>query len=382
MSGGAERQLAGLDGLRAVAVLLVLGFHQFVLPFGWIGVQIFFVLSGYLITRSLAHTRGDGLRRYLLNFYGRRSLRVFPLYFTVVALLGLAVAAGMNSPGAQAGLPWAATYTYNLWHASNIFVQSKLMTHFWSLCVEEQFYLFWPFVIYFAPARHLRSVLLGFVLAGPLLRYVSALVLGLPGVPANEDTHVAVYVLTTSHLDAFAIGGFTALFPFGGRGKPVLAALLVALLAAGLAVVALAGPAPGGEAQATWASLGYPLGLASGYAYVWGYSLLNVTSAVLIDCLVNKKVFPLVFDSAPMRHLGKVSYGFYLFHYPLQSILEKVLPVSHGLAIVVQVLLTTLIATLSFYLWESRFLALKERYFASRRASAAAAAPEASVAAS
>ncbi len=131
---------------------MVLLFHQGLLPFGWVGVQIFFVLSGYLITRLLVEARGERLRSYLRTFYGRRSLRIFPLYFAVILVCWLALSAGISLNGVAAGLPFAATYTYNLFHASSHFEHSKLITHFWSLCVEEQFYLVWPFLI--TSARH------------------------------------------------------------------------------------------------------------------------------------------------------------------------------------------------------------------------------------
>lgn len=371
-----ENKLAGLDGLRAVAVLMVLLFHQEVLPVGWAGVQIFFVLSGYLITRSLFRTRGLGIGTYLRDFYGRRSLRVFPLYFSVLLALTLAVLLGMTTPGVGKGLPYAFTYTYNLWHATNSYIHSKLIAHFWSLCVEEQFYLVWPFLIYFCPERALKPMLLGIVLLGPLIRWAIAGLLLLPGVPANPDTHVALYVLTPSHADAFALGAYASLFSFRGRAKGALYATLALQLACGLAVAAFADRHVGGEKPPTWDTLGYPLGMAAGFAYVWGYSLFNFASAFLIDCLVHRRLASWFFDSTAMRYLGKISYGFYVFHYPVQAVLAPWLHGSLVLMILVQVLVTTGIASLSFHLWEARFLTLKDRFF-SHAAATPPAAPEA-----
>lgn len=119
-----------LDALRTIALVMVLLFHQGLLPFGWAGVQIFFVLSGYLITRLLVRDRGQPVGTFFLGFYARRSLRIFPLYFLVVALLWLLVARGLDMGGVRAGLPYAATYTYNFFHASNAFQHSKLLSHF------------------------------------------------------------------------------------------------------------------------------------------------------------------------------------------------------------------------------------------------------------
>ena len=89
MNAGYSRPL---DGLRALAVLLVVFFHAGWLRFGWIGVQIFFVLSGYLITTGLLESRGDSVGAYLKRFYGRRALRIFPLYYAYLAVIALAAA--------------------------------------------------------------------------------------------------------------------------------------------------------------------------------------------------------------------------------------------------------------------------------------------------
>jgi len=170
MGSNPHERFPHLDGVRTLAVLLVALFHQEICPFGWVGVQIFFVLSGFLITRILVQAREAPFGVYLRNFYGRRSLRIFPLYFSVVGLLAIGVAAGVSMNGVREGLIYAATYTYNLFHATNQFKHSKIIAHFWSLCVEEQFYLVWPFLLYFTRPSATRRVLAGIVLAGPLVR--------------------------------------------------------------------------------------------------------------------------------------------------------------------------------------------------------------------
>src|SRR4029078_7222796 len=166
-----ETKLPGLDGLRALAVLLVVVCHQYVLSLGWVGVQIFFVLSGYLIPGLLVRDREQPLGSYLRDFYGRRALRIFPLYYAVLAVLLLASVSGIQLSGVREALPFAATYTYNFWYAAHGTV-SYLLTHFWSLCVEEQFYLFWPFVVYLCPPRYIRHLLMALILLGPIVRAV------------------------------------------------------------------------------------------------------------------------------------------------------------------------------------------------------------------
>lgn len=358
MSSASPGRLPGLDGLRAIAVLLVVFFHQELLGIGWIGVQIFFVLSGFLITRILVQSKELPLRQYLIEFYGRRSLRIFPLYFGVLGAFAVLTLLGMEAHGLREGLPFAATYTYNFWHASDSFVHSKLISHFWSLCVEEQFYLIWPFFIFFCGQRARRPALISIVLLGPLVRLGLHALLESPSLGAFEDTDVALYILTPSHIDAFALGALVSLHPLGGAPRALLGSF-AALVVAG---VLLAPSVP--EGPLSYGSFGFPLGLGVGYGYIWAYSLLNLCAALTIDCVVHRRLLPALFESRIMSYIGKISYGVYVFHYPLQSFVRKALPNAPiALGLVVQVTLTLLVASLSFYLWETPFLRKKDTWF-------------------
>jgi peptidoglycan/LPS O-acetylase OafA/YrhL len=356
-------KLAGVDGLRAIAVLLVLLFHNDILLAGWVGVQIFFVLSGYLITRLLFQSREAPLRTYLRDFYGRRALRIFPLYFSVLALIAIADGLGLRMQGVREGLPFAFTYTYNFFHASSAFVHSRLLSHFWSLSVEEQFYLVWPFVIYFCPRSALRSLLFALSISGMPLRGLEWYLLrAFPNFVTGRPD-IALYVLTPSHLDAFAMGGYVSLFPVR-RALPAVWGAAALLFAGGGAVFYFSG-----SGLVTPTTLGYPIGLWPCYAFIWGYTLLNACSAFLIDCIAHQKLAPAFFDWKAFRFIGKVSYGFYVIHYPVQSLLTKVIPWNMlALKIVVQLTVTTALASASYYWMETRFLALKDRWFPSERA--------------
>jgi peptidoglycan/LPS O-acetylase OafA/YrhL len=351
-----DKKLPGLDGLRAIAVLLVVLCHQYVLSIGWVGVQMFFVLSGYLITGLLTRARDQPLGAYLRDFYGRRALRIFPLYYAVLAVLAVASMAHLRLGGVREGLPFAATYTYNFWFATNGTL-SYLLTHFWSLCVEEQFYLVWPFVIYLCPPRFTRTLLLAVIVASPLVRALMMHWLVARGNPG--DRFIALDVLTPTHFDAFAIGAYAALFPLGGSRRGLLVSSAV-LATAGVVLVV--------RDHLPWSSGGYPLGLAAGYAFIWGYSLINLCSAFLIDCLAHRKFLPRLFESRALTYLGQISYGLYVLHYPVQWIVDKALPGRIApVHIAVQVLITVGLATLSYRFWEVRFLALKDRWFPARR---------------
>lgn len=162
-----------LDGLRAVAVAAVAWSHwlpqwQFGVPLG-AGVHLFFVLSGFLITRILlglrdAPARGSAVAR----FYARRALRLFPAFYLV---LGVAWLTGV--PLVRETWPWHAAYLSNVRIAADAHWMGHL-SHFWSLAVEEQFYLVWPWLIVWLPAAWLGPVLGGAVLAGPLARLLAA----------------------------------------------------------------------------------------------------------------------------------------------------------------------------------------------------------------
>lgn len=190
-----------LDALRAFAVFAVLVHHflpaelltwQFAqLPWGFLGVRLFFVISGFLITGILLRARDEAAAAgvlpttVLFNFYARRCLRIFPLYYFVV-LSGLA----LNLPPMREEWIWLVSYTLNLrisalgWYPENI-------SHFWSLAVEEQFYLLWPFVVLFAPKPLLMRIAIGMVVIGIGYRALAL---------ANGFYGPAIYVFTTLEL--------------------------------------------------------------------------------------------------------------------------------------------------------------------------------------
>ena len=204
------RHMAQLDALRAIAVGMVLLYHfwrparQYV-SFGPIGVRIFFVLSGFLITGILLRSRercdsgqtppGFAIRR----FYVRRILRIFPLYY-----VALAIAWYGEVWGAREGMAWHAAYLSNvhffLVNAAQPGVWGGHVAHLWSLAVEEQFYLVWPWVILFAPRRWLPGIALGMAAVGPVFRSV---VFGLTG---ND----LAPVLPLGCVDSLALGAYLA----------------------------------------------------------------------------------------------------------------------------------------------------------------------------
>src|SRR5579863_2641467 len=143
-------RLAGLDSLRGFAVLLVVLFHSGLLPFGWAGVDLFFGLSGFLITRILLRSRTDAqsFRQLAGPFYVRRALRILPLAWSAIAIAALLTRTWK-------GPLLYATYVANLAWVDTRFPPAEL-AHFWSLSVEEQFYFVWPLVVWTLNRRLLR----------------------------------------------------------------------------------------------------------------------------------------------------------------------------------------------------------------------------------
>ena len=304
-AAAAEPAYPQLDGLRAVAVSLVLCTH--LLPSqpwvrrvgpGGLGVVLFFVLSGFLITGILLRLR-DAVAagalsrdRALSRFYIRRALRIFPLYYAVLAVAALA-----DVPPVRATWPWHALYVSNLYFAHRG-SWNGVVTPLWSLSIEEQFYLLWPLVVLRVPPRAFPFVLPALVALGPLSR--------------------AAYLLVG--VDPFAIG----LLPFGCADTLLLGALLAlcwheparlggvrrALRGFGLAVAL--------PAVALYLALG-PVAVDSP-AFVLASALqLLLTGAVffaVIDAAARGLGGPpgRLLASRPMRFLGQISYGIYLLH--------------------------------------------------------------------
>lgn len=218
----AGQRLAPLDGLRGIAILLVLLFHFFSLDpakastvvvvadrylrLGWAGVNLFFVLSGFLITGILLDSKAGP--HYFRNFYARRVLRIFPLYygylFAALTLGRVFSYYGSATLRLEAlHQVWLWTYTSNLFEALRR-QDLQFFRHFWSLAVEEQFYLFWPLVVFLLPRRALAWFSVGGVLTGVSARIFLKL--------ASGDGFAGLQLfMTPCHVDALSLGALAAI---------------------------------------------------------------------------------------------------------------------------------------------------------------------------
>ena len=363
--------IPGLDGLRAIAILFVLGTHTENLDFVWIGVQLFFVLSGFLITGILLRMKEtQAPKAYFTKFYGRRFLRIFPLYYFYLFLLF-----GIKFITPYLDLKpliiefgdkfWAQVwpsifYVYNFFHASGSYEQSRFFTHLWSLSVEEQFYITWPFILFLTPKDKLKKLFIGAIILAPIIRGILYIVFLKHPFPFMIDVpEVANYVLPFAHIDAFAFGAYISQYKIPRPRLQFIMAIVIVPVIGYLSQYLATG-------QIQLDTLGQELLLSSGYKSIWGYSLLNYLFAVMIYCVAKTGLFTRILDSAPLRYLGKISYGFYVYHTAvIWFILKFNIFFENGtLGIYLFALvITILIASLSFYLLEKPISDLKDKFF-------------------
>jgi peptidoglycan/LPS O-acetylase OafA/YrhL len=365
-----------LDGLRGVAALSIVWHHFLQLVpmhgrvlssltrvsgFTWVGVDLFFVLSGFLITGILADAKSK--QYFFRTFYGRRILRIFPLYYAVLVVVLLI----LPLMGTQTGVTPAShiffwTYTSNFYFAFAGW-DANYLSHLWTLAIEEQFYLVWPLIIFFAKSmERLRGGLLWAFFSISLLRGVLYL-LGVDYRALNLDT--------LTHCDALILGGYLALSLRSGAQsafKGLRPSRTVAALA--ITIVILLSDMNGFVFG--WDAI--PV-IAFGRATIM-FALLAIIFVWLIYAATDRTFgFAFRFFSHPvLMWLGKYSYALYILHVPLAFlVLRPDLPGLSSTPLFAQLELFVLYfgvcitsAFLSWHLYEKHFLKLK-RYFQADR---------------
>jgi peptidoglycan/LPS O-acetylase OafA/YrhL len=372
-----------LDGIRAVAFLLVFFQHYIDLPWGWSGVNIFFVLSGFLITGILYDTKDAPYRAR--NFYMRRSLRIFPLYYGIFLAL-LLLQPFVHWKWSLAWLAWPL-YVANFLsflnrsvtidkspqelnahaHLSSArFPRSELyLGHFWSLCVEEQFYLFWPWIVFWVRSRRALLWICGLaVVLVPLARVVTQYM-----APTWMLQHELLYRATPFQLDALLLGGLVALLWRGQfREQLIKLARIIAVLGICIAILYIAFTAHATDSN--WCHrYQYP-----SWKFTWGLEFLNVLAAAMILCVLRPGGWMhRFFHLRQLRWLGRLSYGAYVLHDIPYGVYNHMathvgyhytLIAEHNDAFTTALALpsTLLLAWLSFRYFETPFLNLKERW--------------------
>lgn len=300
-SGEALGYMPQLDGLRCLAAASVLVCHfapqggAVLGAFRWgdAGVQLFFVLSGFLITTILlrvetaAGAAAQPARRTLVRFYARRFLRILPPYYALLAVLAL-----LGVQGVRESLLWHVTYTTNFYLAATGEWQDNVF-HFWTLAVEEQFYLVWPCVVLFAPRRWLGPVCVAAIAAAAPYRLATDFA---------GWSETAVYVPPIANVDTLAAGSLLALFAAADDERRLGRRLRLAL---GLGLPLLV---------ATVAARN--LGLApTAEAHLWRLSLVLVGPWIVFGAARGfRGPVGRLLELPAVVYLGRVSYGVYLYH--------------------------------------------------------------------
>jgi peptidoglycan/LPS O-acetylase OafA/YrhL len=360
-----------LDGLRAISFLGVFLWHYLGLPYGWAGVDVFFVLSGFLITGILYDTRDDPHR--VRNFYIRRTLRIFPLYY------GVFLAIFLLTPV----MHWAWTWQWIAWplylgnflaflypHLNNDFVSNFVdahvvsqaypqlnlrLGHFWTLCVEEQFYLLWPWIVFTVrDRRKLMAICAVCVVLVPLARHIAR-----THMPQALLNNGAVLHSTPFRFDTLLFGALIALL-YRGAYREQMQRVAQAVLAIA-AVCAL-------SVCIYWFCF-HPSNLGNAVErHTWLLSLIALFSgALMLRTLVPGTIPYRIFNPRQLRLIGTVSYGAYVFHDIPHGEYYRIMGhyFHHGAQVVmtavVALVMTLVLAFLSYHFFELPILHLKDR---------------------
>lgn len=386
--GTSERRgrIPALDGMRGLAVGLVLMTHMFGFPFyflgvlaptgfdaawlkvartGWMGVDLFFVLSGFLITGILYESKGPILA-YFRNFYARRALRIFPAYYALLFVLFFLVAIVFAAESDTIAVIrqdqfWFWTYLSNL---RRLFVSAQpvgtfyLTGHLWSLAIEEQFYLVWPVFVLLLQRKYLIGVSIMAIVGAFMLRFMLT--------NYSEATPFGLYTFTPTRVDALAIGALIALLvrdPIARQRLATIAWPAAAISFCGIAVIFFA--RDGLSPADPWVSV---LGL-SVIAVFFGSFLIGVILSP------TSGRFKRILSQPVMTWLGKYSYAIYLIHFPLVNLMLRhttfynsfpevfgsVVPRAIAFGVICTAA-TLALALLSWRLIESPFLKLRSRF--------------------
>lgn len=346
-------RIAGFDGVRAIAVLMVFISHKTTLPhhdsYGSVGVWLFFVLSGMLISSILSEMRAkveagtQSSWRSMGDFYLRRSLRIFPLYY---ACLGVFALGSLFTSFVGFSRMEAMIYAF---YGTNIYIQMTPTAdhghfgHLWSLSAEEQFYLLFAPILLFNPRRYLARICIGFMFAGAAMLAWLVLVKTHPN---------AIHVDPLIAFGMLSVGGFVA--SLKNLKPPAWLVSAQAQAMAGLALIAI--PLVFGYFRDSW--------------NVWGPLTCTVAGLFLFQIARNQQTPVVAFLNLwPLRSLGRVSYAFYILHqfvhfYDIQAVFHKLHIDIDPPPIVqfsVELLITIALATLSWHFLERPFLQLAAR---------------------
>ncbi|MFM0040647.1 MULTISPECIES: acyltransferase family protein [Paraburkholderia] len=357
-----NNRIAGFDGLRAIAVLMVFFQHRLfgeIGEIGHLGVWIFFALSGFLIIGILSAQRtriernGSRFGAELKRFLFRRTLRIFPIYYLMLVVMCVLMALGMANPELASGMPFHFAYLSNFWIGSVLHYWPGRYSHLWSLAIEEQFYLvFAPLLLLVAARRHYAACL-AIVVVG---------LVSLLAMRAAQWPEITIYTHPLSNFWLLALGGIGGLMIAGKQSRlRVVLGHGMTLFVLSICLVVFCATEP------RWSQLG------SSLAFTMVSALYGVCIAALvcsIACCRNATVIGLL-ETGWLVSFGRISYGFYLYHNLIPDLTRNrhatalfggTVPLwAHVAGIIASFLISLAMATLSWRLIEAPILRLKTR---------------------
>ncbi|MDP9148075.1 MAG: acyltransferase [Acidobacteriota bacterium] len=316
-----RQHLPGLDGLRGLAILLVFFYHYaggltytansglmrvcgVIFGFGWSGVDLFFVLSGFLITGILFDTQADS--HYFKNFYVRRSLRIFPVYYLFLLISGSLAhyKFGAHLSLGHISFLFYVGHPFALWWPSLVHISPAVaITHLWSLAAEEQFYMVWPWLIWaLRKPRNIIAACFVVTVFSPLLRILFYF----------TGLHSAAwdYAFLPARMDALAIGAIIAIAMRSRTRDQLQKAAWPTFVIAALSLVIVLG-------MRRTVDHGDPL------ISTLGFTLDAIAyGALLVIVIKQGSWLGHVFSMPLLRLFGRYSYGLYLYHFPLSVFLS------------------------------------------------------------
>lgn len=340
-----------LDGVRAIAVIMVMFYHFFkdvdvqqdilillkkISLFGKTGVSLFFVLSGFLITRILLNTKQDD--SYFKSFYIKRVLRIFPLYYFFLVIYYFVVPFFLNQS--------FAGFSQQMWYWT--FMQNFALTfdwnsagpiHYWSLSVEEHFYLFWPLIIYYCSLKNIKWVILLLCAISFIVRFILI------------KNHIEESLFTFARFDELAIGSFLAILELQNKLvkqnlKKFITVFIIFLIP--LIYISL----NNGNYSLLESCARYFV-----LAMVYG-SFVAIAIIIEPENWLKKSL-----DNNTLKSIGKISFGLYVYHPICFDIIINYLRITNlALTFVLSFGLAYLVSILSYHLLEKKFLKLKTQF--------------------
>ena len=306
-----------LDSFRCFGIALVLATHMRLTSFGWIAMEMFFVLSGFLITKSLVGLKEAPNQKKARFFFRRRIARIFPLYFGFLIVVYCLNLGFSITPDLRSQLPYLSTFSFNFMMYPN-HETNEWYSHLWSISLEEQFYLVWGLFLLFLPFSFCRFIAISVIFIAPIARWwlhKKAVALGFNLYDVGRIT----YFHTLAQMDSFMIGAATATFwqeNLNKNFKKYLVIICFLIVSGALYNILTIKHIP-------WQHhLGYPFVFSGNFTHIWSYTLFNVFFALSIVFFTsrttkNEHRIKAIFRIPLIVKIGQASFSMYVFHWVL-----------------------------------------------------------------